>query len=340
MEKAKFTLADIAKITGLSTSTVSRALNDSPLINDETKRHVQEVARQHNYKIHMGARNFRLQKSFTVALVIPIDASNSETLTNPFVLEFIGSVGNELRNYGYNLLLLQENQINAQYWHSGLVDGFIQLGHGSDNNAVMSLPENMPLVVWGVRLPSRSYVTIGIDNLSLSEQLVQHLVSLGRRKIGIIVGNYDDPETEAYQRLQGYKNTLIANGITVDQALIGYAGFNTGEGYRAATEMVLQKPDLDAIFVAAGDVIALAVMEAIRQCGKRVPEDIAVTGFDNCDIGVFCGVPLTTVSQEIKETGARELVENIMLQIEGTSTESKVIEGKLIIRRSCGVELK
>jgi len=87
-------------------------------------------------------------------------------------------------------------------------------------------------------------------------------------------------------------------------------------------------------------VVALAVMEALRQSGRRIPEDVSVVAFDNCGIGEFCGVPLTTVSQEIKTVGAHELVENLMRQIEGKEVGSKVIDGKLVIRSSCGASLK
>lgn len=339
MEKNKFTLADIARLTGMSTSTVSRALNDSSLISEETKNLIKEVAREHNYQMHLGARNFRLQKSFTVAVVIPIDATSTETLTNPFVLEFIGAIAIELRTYGYNLLLLQDMQINEQYWRSGLVDGFIQLGHGIDYTPLDKLPEEMPLVVWGPTFPNRPYVSIGIDNFELSYQIVKHLINLGRRKIGIIVGDYQDPETEAYQRLQGYQQALGEAGYSIDQRLIGYAGYDATIGYRVAQDFAAQISDLDGIFVGSGDVIALAVIEALRQSGKQVPEDVAVVGFDNCGISENCGIPLTTVSQEIKTTGVQELVQSLMLQIDGQVAHSKVIEGKLIIRRSCGAPL-
>ena len=271
-----------------------------------------------------------------MAVVIPIDADSSETLSNPFVLEFIGSVGNELRNHGYNLLLLQENQINEQYWQSGLVDGFIQLGHGLDRTALSSLPRDMPLVVWGCPLPDRPYISIGVDNVALSYQIVKHLINLGRKKIAIITGADQDEETEAVHRLQGYQKALDEAGYTFDERLIGYAGFDTGEGYRVAKELAEQIPDLDGVFVGSGDIVALAVIEALRQSGKQVPEDVAVVGFDNCNIGVHCGVPLTTVSQEIKTMGARELVDSVMLQIEGQPAKSKVLEGKIVIRRSCG----
>src|SRR5690606_34731840 len=104
MPNTKITLADIAKIAGVSTSTVSRALSDSPQISVAVKKRIRAIAKEHNYQTHLGARNFRLQKSNVIAIVLPIEANDSEILSNPFVLEFTGAIGLELRHHGYNLL--------------------------------------------------------------------------------------------------------------------------------------------------------------------------------------------------------------------------------------------
>lgn len=335
MTKAKLTLADIAKMTGMSTSTVSRALNDSPLINDETKQRIQAIARDHNYQVHLGARNFRLQKSYVVAVVIPIEASDAETLSNPFVLEFIGSVGFELRKSGYDLLLIQEREINERYLHSGLVDGFIQLGHG-EYPVLNRLPQGIPLVVWGPPFAGQKYVSIGIDNWALSRSAVEHLIQSGRKRIGLITGEYHKQTTEAHLRFQGYQESLIDAGMEIDPALISVSEWNPADGRRATQQLIEQAPDVDAIFVSSGDAVALAVMETLRQLGRSVPSDVAVVGFDNCEIGVHGGLALTTVSQEIKTIGARLLVESLMQQIEGNTVSTQVIDGKIIIRRSCG----
>ncbi|MEO1287890.1 MAG: LacI family DNA-binding transcriptional regulator [Chloroflexota bacterium] len=338
MSKNKVTLADIAEITGLSTSTVSRALNDSSLIPEATKQLVRTVADETNYRPHLGARNFRLQKSFNIGVVIPIEASHVETLSNPFVLEFIGSVGTALRQHDYNLLLIQENRLNEHYWQSGLVDGFIQLGHGLDRHIMESLPDDMPFVVWGPYFPDRPYVSVGINNTELSHQVVQHLITQGRRKIAIIVGErYQQSDTEPYQRMLGYRHALEEADLHYDDSLVGLANFDTGIGYHAAQSLLNNHPDIDAIFVASGDLIALAVIEAIRQMGKNVPDDIAIVSFDNCHIGVHCSVPLTTVSQEVKSGGAKALVDALLTQIDGQSVQPFEIEGKIIIRQSSGV---
>lgn len=334
--KPKLTLVDIAKMTGMSTSTVSRALNNSPLINDETKQRIQAIARDHNYQIHLGARNFRLKKSFVVAVVIPIETSDAATLTNPFILEFIGSVGFELRNNGYDLLLIQDRKINERYLRSGLVDGFIQLGHG-EYPILNSLPDNVPLAVWGPPFPGQRYCTVGIDNWALSREAVEHLMRLGRRRIGLITTHdHVKGTTEASNRLQGYQEALSNAGFPIDPALIVSTDWNPSSGVGATHQLIEQAPDVDAIFVSSGDAMALVVMETLRELGRAMPEDVAIVGFDGSSVGETGAMPLTTVSQEIRGTGAKLLVESLMQLIDGKKAPTQVIEGRLIVRRSCG----
>ena len=339
MAKPKLTLADIAKMTGVSTSTVSRALNDSPLINDETKQRIQSIARDHNYQIHLGARNFRLKKSFIVAVVIPIETSDAATLTNPFILEFIGSVGCELRNNGYDLLLIQDRTISERYLRSGLVDGFIQLGHGDYPN-LNSVPEDVPLAVWGPPFPGQKYCTVGIDNWALSREAVEHLLRLGRRRIALITTHdHVKATTEAANRLQGYQEALRTAGLQLDPALVVSTDWNPAAGVGATQQLLRQAPDADAIFVSSGDAMALVVMETLRELGRSIPEDVAIVGFDNSSVGETGAVPLTTVSQEIRGLGAKLLVESLMQLIDGKKAATQVIEGKIIVRRSCGAAL-
>lgn len=323
-------------MTGMSTSTVSRALNDSPLINDETKQRIQSIARDHNYQIHLGARNFRLKKSFVVAVVIPIEASDAATLTNPFILEFIGSVGFELRNNGYDLLLIQDRKINERYLQSGLVDGFIQLGHG-DYPILNTLPEGTPLAVWGPPFAGQKYCSVGIDNWALSRAAIEHLLKLGRRNIGLITTHdHMKVTTEANYRLQGYQEALRNAGLPIDPSLIVSTDWNPSAGIGATHQLIEQAPDVDAIFVSSGDAMALVVMETLRQLGRSMPHDVAIVGFDNSSIGETGALPLTTVSQEIRTVGAKLLVESLMRLIDGKKASTQVIDGKLIIRSSCG----
>lgn len=338
MPTPKITLADIAKMAGVSTSTASRALANSPEISVEMKRLITSIAQSHNYRIHLGARNFRLQRSNVAAVVLPIEATDTDTLSNPFVLEFIGALGLELRHAHYNLLLLQEKTISQHAWQSGLVDGYIQLGHGITPDALNDLPSDLPLVVWGPKLPNQRYCSVGIDNRALARQAVEHLIKQGRRRIGLLTGDFGNQDTESYLRYLGYSDALSAAGIEAELNRIVFTDFASISGYQATQQLLVQAPNIDAIFVAHSDVAALAAINALRETGRRIPEEVAVIGFDNISLGMHLGLPLTTVSQEIQTTGVRVLVENLMKQIAGETTESVTIEGKLVIRQSCGAK--
>ncbi|MBK8021664.1 MAG: substrate-binding domain-containing protein [Chloroflexi bacterium] len=270
------------------------------------------------------------------AIVLPIEANDVETFANPFVLEFLGSVGLALRQHEYNLLLLHEKRIDVQYWNSGLVDGYLQLGHGIDPRFLNELPGDLPLVVWGPCLQNQHYSTVGVDNARLGRQAVEHLIALGRRRIGLIVGTFGNNNTESYLRYVGYREALRAAQIPFDRALVTTATTDTASGYVATMRLMAQAPDVDAVFAAYGDVVALAAIDALRQAGRRVPQDVAVVGFDNISLAMHFGTPLTTVSQEVQSTGAALLVETLMKQIAGEMTESVTIEGKFIVRQSCG----
>lgn len=336
MRNSKITLADIAKLAGVSTSTVSRALTDSPQISVAVKQRIRDLAEAHDYQIHVGARNLRLRKSHIVAVVLPIEADDREMLSNPFVLEFIGAVQMALRQFEYNLLLLQQKRIDPMFWRSNLADGFIQLGHGVDPQILNSLAPDIPLVVWGPQFSDRCYCTVGVDNWKLAQQAVTHLIKLGRQRIGVLCGGFGKDDSESYLRYCGYREALNLAGISHDPALVAFTDFGSVSGYRAAEQLLSQAPDLDAIFAAHSDIVALAAIEALRQAGRTVPDDVAVVGFDNVSIGVHFGMPLTTISQEVQTTGAQVLVETLMKQMAGEVTPSVTIEGKLIIRRSCG----
>lgn len=336
MPNSKITLADIAKLAGVSTSTVSRALTDSPQISDPVKRSIKALARQHNYHPHLGARNLRLRKTNVIGLVLPIEANDAATLSNPFVLEFVGAVGLELRQYECNLLLLQERMINPQLWNSGLVDGYLMLGHGNDPGLLNEVSGLIPLVVWGNRLAEQQYVTVGVDNTDLARQAVEHLIQLGRRRIGIIVGTFGANNTESYLRYRGYCQALSAAGLNYDPALVVFTEFDANSAYCAARQILDQAPQIDALFAAHSDVVALAAIQALGQAGRRVPQDVAVIGFDNISLGMHFGLPLTTVSQEVQSTGARVLVKTLMQLIAGEPAESTTIAGKLMVRQSCG----
>jgi len=329
-------LSDIAHIAGVSTSTVSRALADSPLVNEQTKQKIKKIAEQHNYHLHLGARNLRIKRSSVVAVVLKVESPHAEALSDPFVLEFISAVGSALSESNYNLLLLQGKTLDQRYWCSGVVDGFIVLGRGRDHHYFNQIAGEVPFVIWGPKLPNQRYTSVGPDNVTASRQAVEHLIALGRKRIAIVTDDLNRTDTEAYWRYVGYLEALSTAGYVPDPKLIAHAGFDPQTGYSAISQLLAQAPDLDAVFAAYSDAVAIASIDALRKSGRHVPNDVAVVGFDNINLGRYCSVPLTTISQELYPKGVRLLVENLLNQINGHPGEISIFDGKLVIRQSCG----
>ncbi|MDX1523193.1 MAG: LacI family DNA-binding transcriptional regulator, partial [Anaerolineae bacterium] len=177
-------MAEIARLAGVSPATASRALRDSPLVVEETKERVKEIARQHNYHPHRGARNLRLQQSQTIVLFLPLHPETNQILSNPFILKFLGSVGSALHKHGYDFLVSQEGEVDRQladrYLRSGLADGAIFLGRGPSADVFNEMATSrLPFVVWGPKLPGQRYCSVGIDNVDMGRKSVKHLAQHG-----------------------------------------------------------------------------------------------------------------------------------------------------------------
>lgn len=337
-------MADIARLAGVSASTASRALRNSPLISQQTIDRVKSIAEEHAYKPHLGARNFRLKKSNIIVLILPFNYADAHVLVNPYIFKIIGTIGSKLREHGYDLLLSQMDDINEQidnkYIHSGIADGAIILGRGdNDPEKLDSLVKTgIPFVVLGPKLENQSYCSVGIDNISSASQAVKHLASVGRKRIAIVSDNREDPLSEPYMRFQGYLKALEELNIEFDQNLVANSTHSGKSGYDAVQQLIENAPDFDSVFVATSDVVAISVIQALRNAGKRLPEDVAVVGFDNIDLCDFTSPSLTSISQRLKDSTAQLLVEKLLDQINGKEVESIMINGSLVIRRSCGSE--
>lgn len=333
-------MADIARLAGVSVSTASRALQNHSRISLETRERVQAISLKHNYRSNVLARNLRLSQSNSIALVLPIDPATEAIWCNPFVLKFFGAVGTVLSKHGYDVLVSQANfnsrQFDARYYHSGLVAGFITLGRGKDDTHLNEMATNgIPLVVWGPRVTGQKYCSVGIDNLASGREATEHLIKLGRRRIAIITGDLDYKHSEGYLRYLGYKQALSSANIPLDSTLLASANFSGESGYSAMKHLLQVAPDLDAVFVAYSDVVAIAAMKALGDAGKNIPEDVSVVGFDNIDISEFTAPPLTTISQGLHRGGSDLLVEKLLKQISGEKVSSTMLDGELIVRKSC-----
>lgn len=327
-------MVDIARLAGVSISTVSRALNGSDLINPETTKRVQELARSLNYSINVGAKNLRSGDNHTVAIVIPFDRVTRQTISDPFFLGMLGSLADALTEQGYDMLLSRVDADHldklAEVYDTGRARGIIvigQWGHHDQLNALAS--RNVPLVVWGAHLPRQLYCSVGSDNVAGGQEATAHLLSQGFRRI-VFLGNTDLPEVA--QRYQGYVLAHRLQQTILDPELQVNVSFSAQQAREGVEHMLKRNLQFDAIF-AASDLIAMTAISALQSLGLQVPTDVAVVGYDDIDAARHFHPPLTTVRQSIDQAG-RLLIQALSKVIAGDLVEPILMPTHLVLRES------
>lgn len=338
--KGKATSLDIAHLAGVSQPTVSRALRGSPMVNEETRRRIREIAEQLNYKVDKNASNLRTQHSGTLALLFFEDPTADESQINPFFLSMLGSITRACAVQSYDLLIsFQQLSTNwqADYEDSNKADGLILLGYGdyleSQSRLQRLVEQGTHFVRWGAALPGEPGISIGCDNFQGGHDITAHLLAQGRRNIAF-VGHASDHYPEFKERYRGHVAALEAAGIAIESTLQFDAVTSEQSGYEAAVELLQRGAEFDAIF-AASDLIAIGAMKALHERGLRVPADVAVAGFDDIPMAGFVNPSLSTVQQDTKLAGTM-LVETLLKLIQGEALESMTIPVRLTLRRSSG----
>jgi DNA-binding LacI/PurR family transcriptional regulator len=331
-----FKMADLALRAGVSESTVSRALSNSPLVGSQTRERIQRLAEELGYTIDKRARNLRLQQSGVIAVVVPLLHDTVQSISDPFFLEMLGNLADILSSHGYDLLLRKFGAAEPQHL-AGLLrdiraDGVLLIGQSTQHEAIDQIGRDYtPLVVWGAPFPHASYLTVGSDNFDGALQAVSHLLRLGRRRIAFF-GNITLPEVAPRHR--GYEAALRQHGLAPEPRLVVPMPFDGSSALQAVRGFLAQGEPFDAVF-AASDVIAMAVIGALRERQLRVPEDVAVIGFDDIMLAGVFSPALTTIRQNIPEA-AKVLVTTLIQRIAGEPAESTLLPVQLIVRDSCG----
>ena len=339
-KKTKATSLDIAHLAGVSQATVSRVLRGSPLVNAETRKRVEALARELNYKVDRHASSLRTQRSGTLALLLFEDPTPDESHINPFFLSMLGSITRACARHGQDLLVSFQqlsNDWHADYENSMKADGLILLGYG-DYLAYRSKLDEMVeqgthFVRWGAVLPDQPGVSIGCDNVHGGQLVGRHLHELGRRRVAFL-GHASSHYPEFEARWRGCSEALAALGAPMAPALQVDAETSEEAGYAAAQELLARGIAFDAVF-AASDLIALGAMRAFLEAGRTVPGDVAVVGFDDIPMARFSNPPLTTVVQDTARAGAL-LVDTLLRQIRDEPVDSTMLPASLVVRRSCG----
>ncbi|MCG7560974.1 MULTISPECIES: LacI family DNA-binding transcriptional regulator [Pseudoalteromonas] len=336
--KGKATSFDIAHFAGVSQSTVSRALRNSPLVNEETRRRVWEVAKELNYKVDKNASNLRTQQSSTLALLLFEDPTGDESQINPFFLNMLGSITRACAKQGYDLLVSFQSTSQdwrADYEDSHRADGIILLGYGDymdyQSRLQQLLTQNTKFVCWGATVDGRDDLTVSCDNYGGGKLAAEHLLQQNRSQYAFI-GDASEHSPEFFARFKGFRDTLTANNCTLSERQIANAISTEESGYHATRSLLANNIQFDALF-AASDLIAIGALKALKEAGKDVPEDVAVIGFDNIAAANFISPALTTVQQNTTLAG-QMLVNNLLSLIKGEAVTDTLLPPKLIVRRS------
>lgn len=333
-EQRRLQMVDIARLAGVSVSTVSRALNGSELVNAETRQRVADLARSLNYSINFGARNLRLQENKTVAVVVPYDAKSRQHISDPFFLSIVGAIADALTDRGYDMLLSRvdaEHLDLASHWFdSGKAIGVILIGQWRHHDQLNEMAaRKLPLVVWGGEMPQQLYCSVGGDNVLGGTLATRHLLQVGRRRIAFI-GDARLPEV--WLRRQGYAQALREAGMQVEAGLELPAPFEPSAATAVVQAFFEQQRDVDAV-LCCSDVLALLSIQALRAVGRSVPGDVAIVGYDDMPLAAYCDPPLTTVHQPVAEAGV-ELVDALLAQLRGERIQARTLPVYLRQRRS------
>lgn len=317
--KGKATSLDIAHLAGVSQPTVSRALRGSPMVNAETRERILRIARELNYKVDKNASSLRLRNAGTLALLFFEDPTNDDSLINPFFHSMLGSITRACALHGQDLLVSFQQlstDWQADYEDSNKADGIILLGYGdyheSRDRLQRLVEQGTHFVRWGAALPGQPGVSIGSDNFQGGHDITTHLLQQGCRRIAFL-GHASSHYPEFQERYRGHVAALQEHGLAAEPALQHDAITTEASGQQACQALLARAEPVDAI-CAASDLIAIGAIRALRDAGLRVPQDVAVTGFDDIPLAASVSPALTTVQQDTKQAG-QLLVERLLALI-------------------------
>ncbi|MBW2942247.1 LacI family DNA-binding transcriptional regulator [Zhongshania aquimaris] len=329
-KKRPIGMVDIARLAGVSRPTVSRALQGSPLVNEETKERIREIALRHGYIVNRSAQNLRRKRNNVIAVVIDFPHLPESRISDPFHFELLGNISNELANQGQDVLLCSTQSVHSepleQMLSSKGVDGIIFLGQSGEEGELTSLANNgVPFVVWGAEPQKKEYCVVGSNNKRGGKLVAKRFTELGRTS-AMFVGPDDHDEMKL--RFSGFSSEWKG---ALEELAVKDISFQSS---RDAVLHWLDSHDWhpDAIF-AGSDTMAIGVLSALKAKGLSIPSDCTVCGYDDSPISIYHSPSLTTVKQDTSAAGIL-LVAKLMKIIEGEIQESEMLRTELIERET------
>jgi DNA-binding LacI/PurR family transcriptional regulator len=334
------TIKDVARMCGVGVTTVSRAINNHPDINEATKAMVMQVIKENHYIPNNSARNLKRSASKTIAVLI-------KGITNPFFNRMLQVFEKETqkRKYSYILQRVDENQdeidVAIELEKEKRLKAIVFLGgsfsHSKEKLDQLTVPFVLSTIGMTAEVDQNNYSSVSVDDLQESYKLVDYLCSLGHRKIAIISASTED-ESIGKLRYQGYKKALEDHGLVVDENLVWRMKeeidtYTMENGYVVTKELLESKQEFTAIY-AISDSLAVGACKAILEAGKRVPEDYSVAGFDGLDISFYYNPSITTIRQPVEEIAEETIKILFDLIQKKTMQEHKIFPAELMIRES------
>lgn len=336
------TIKDIARMCGCGVSTVSRALNNHPDINEGTRKKILEVVKEYNFIPNNSARNLKITDSKTIAILI-------KGIANPFFMKMIKVMENEIQRQKYSLILQHveydqdEVEVAIELEKEKKLKGIIFLGGYFNHTKEKIDAITVPFIISTVNMTeqySGNYSSIAVDDVKESYKIVDYLIRLGHEKILLISAA---PEDESIGKLRkvGYENALKDNGIIVNENLIlpmscDADAYSMKAGFLTIQEALHKNLDFTAVY-AVSDEVAIGACRALLDAGKKVPEDVSVAGFDGIDNAKYYSPRITTVRQPFEEM-AQETITLLFKFIDGTKNadvaSQKLFEGELVVGES------
>ncbi|MWV29255.1 LacI family DNA-binding transcriptional regulator [Erythrobacter sp. GH3-10] len=331
LQKPVRTIADLAKIAGVSAGTVSRALAGNSLVNAKTRKKIEQLAREHDFRPNQMASKLRRQKTGVIGVIIPLGHDRHQQISDTFFMTLLGHLADELTEKGYDLMLRRVIPQQDEDWldrfiRSGMIDGVLVIGQSNQFDRIEEIADGyLPMVVWGNHQEGQRHCVVGADNRLGGRMAAERLITAGAKRLAFLG---DTGPFEFAARFAGARDVADRMGVGIEPVSVHLSPDQTGR--EIATFLAERRDEIDGIF-AASDTIAFACLRELQRMNVPVPQQMKLIGFDDLPIAAQTIPPLTTIHQDIS-AGAHGMVDLLLRRLDKEDTESLVLPPRLVIR--------